>query len=119
MTMPSRTGGQDLVRKQVVQRVRRWCHSCETMYAPGSKVCASCSHVRCKRCPRDPHKPDKYPDGYPGDAEPPKIKPERTYRRVRQRVHYICHVCTTGYNEGANVCAKCGQAKGAETIRIP
>ncbi|OOQ83194.1 hypothetical protein PEBR_36273 [Penicillium brasilianum] len=119
LVMPSRTGGQDLVRKQVVQRVRRRCHSCETVFAPGSKVCSSCSHVRCKKCPRDPHKPDKYPDGYPGDVEPPRLKPERTYRRPRQRVHYICHVCRADYNEGANVCGKCGQSKCAETIRIP
>ncbi|KAF3384728.1 hypothetical protein F1880_002713 [Penicillium rolfsii] len=119
LAMPSRTGGQDLVRKQVVQRVRRRCHLCETMFTPGTKECSSCSHVRCKRCPRDPPKPAKYPDGFPGDAEPPRPRPERTYRKPRQRVHYICHVCNAGYNEGAASCGKCGQAKCAETIRIP
>ncbi len=119
LTMPSRTGGQDLVRKVVVQRVRRYCHSCETMFKPGLKECASCCHVRCKRCPRDPSKTEKYPDGYPGDVEPVKLKPERTFKKPRRRVHYICHVCHVGYNQGANTCAKCGQAKCAETIRIP
>ncbi|KAJ5159901.1 uncharacterized protein N7482_006905 [Penicillium canariense] len=119
LTMPSRTGGEDLVRKQVMQRVRRRCHSCQTAFAPGSKECLSCSHVRCKKCPREPHKPDKYPDGYPGDVEPPKLKPDRTYRKPRRRVHYICHVCKTDYNHGVNTCAKCAQAKCAETIRIP
>ncbi|KAJ5690372.1 hypothetical protein N7462_004764 [Penicillium macrosclerotiorum] len=121
LAMPSRTGGQDFVLKTVRQRTRRTCHSCDTVFAPGSKECQSCKHVRCKRCPRDPPKPDKYPDGFPGDEEPPKLmlKPERTWKQPRRRVHYICHICNTSLNEGANSCAKCGQAKCAETIRIP
>ncbi|KAJ5546196.1 hypothetical protein N7494_003781 [Penicillium frequentans] len=119
LSMPSRSGGQDFVKKTVRQRVRRTCHACETVFAPGSKECASCSHIRCKKCPRQPPKLDKYPDGYPGDAEPPKLKPDRTFKKPRRRVHYICHVCTTQYNDGANNCGKCGQAKCAETIRIP
>ncbi|KAJ5946871.1 hypothetical protein N7454_003710 [Penicillium verhagenii] len=119
LTMPSRSGGQDLVKKPVHRRVRRTCHACETTFVSGSKECASCSHVRCKRCPREPPNLDKYPDGYPGDVEPPTVKPNRTYRKPRRRVHYICHVCTTSYNEGANSCGKCGQAKCQETIRIP
>lgn len=119
LTLPSRTGGQDFIRKPVRQRVRRTCHSCDTMFAPGTKECESCKHTRCKKCPRAPHKPDKYPDGYPGDVEPPKLIPERTFKKPRRRVHYICHVCNTSYNEGANTCSKCGQAKCAQTIRIP
>lgn len=120
LSMASRTGGPDLVRKPVRQRVRRTCHSCETAFASGSKECENCKHVRCKKCPRTPVKPDKYPDGYPGDVGPPKlVKPERTFKKARRRVHYICHVCNTSYNEGAQTCGKCGQAKCAETIRIP
>ncbi|KAJ5106909.1 hypothetical protein N7456_003584 [Penicillium angulare] len=118
LTMPSRSG-KDLVKKNVGQRVRRICHGCDTVFAPGSKECANCNHVRCKRCPREPPKLDKHPDGYPGDVDPPKLKPDRTFRKPRQRVHYICHVCETDYNEGANTCGKCGQAKCSETIRIP
>lgn len=119
LTVPSPTGGQDLIRKPVRQRVRRTCHTCETVFAPGSKECEACKHIRCKKCPRAPHKPDKYPDGYPGDVEPPKLIPDRTFKKPRRRVHYICHVCNTSYNEGANTCSKCGQAKCAQTIRIP
>ena len=120
LKMPSRTGGPDLVHKAVRQRVRRSCHMCGTMYQPGNKQCESCNHIRCKRCPREPPKLDKYPDGYPGDVDPPKLlKPERTFKKARRRVHYICHVCNTGYNDGANTCVKCGQAKCEATIRIP
>jgi hypothetical protein len=122
LKVQSRSGGPDLVRKTVRQRVRRSCHSCGKTFAPNSKECEDCKHVRCKKCPREPPKLDKYPDGYPGDVdppEPPKLKPDRTFRKPRRRVHYICHVCDTSYNEGANTCGKCGQAKCAETIRIP
>ncbi|KAJ5098325.1 hypothetical protein N7532_005326 [Penicillium argentinense] len=117
--IPSRSGGQDLVRKEAKQRVRRICHVCDTTFVKGSKECAECKHTRCKKCPREPPKLDKYPDGYPGDAEPPKLKPERAFKKPQRRVHYICHVCETQYNVGANVCSKCGQAKCAATIRIP
>ncbi|KAJ5194825.1 uncharacterized protein N7498_008263 [Penicillium cinerascens] len=122
LKMQSRSSGQDLICKPVRQRVRRSCHSCGKVFAGGSKECECCKHIRCKKCPREPPKPDKYPDGYPGDVDPPdllKLKPDRTFRKSRRRVHYICHVCDTGYNEGANTCGKCGQAKCAETIRIP
>ncbi|KAJ5086480.1 hypothetical protein NUU61_007787 [Penicillium alfredii] len=119
LVLPSRTGGQDFVRKTVRQRVHRTCHLCETQFPLGIKECEKCQHLRCKRCPRQPPKLDKYPDGYPGDVDPPKLKPDRTFKKPRRRVHYICHVCSTTYHDGASTCSKCGQAKCAETIRIP
>ncbi|KAL4919825.1 hypothetical protein BDW62DRAFT_178532 [Aspergillus aurantiobrunneus] len=119
LTLPSRTGGQDLVRKPVRQRVRRTCHRCNTIFAPHSKECTSCQHVRCKKCPRDPPKLDKYPDGYPGDAEPPIEPPPRTWKRPRQRLRYTCHQCSTIYRSGEKNCSNCGQEKTTETIRDP
>jgi len=50
-----RPGGQPLVRKKPMQRVRRTCHECQTMFVAGAKVCANCNHVRCVDCPRDPY----------------------------------------------------------------
>lgn len=55
LTRPSRTGGQDLVRKKVTQRVRRNCHECGAEFRPANKTCQGCSHVRCVECPRDPY----------------------------------------------------------------
>jgi hypothetical protein len=55
LTIPSRTGGQDLIRKPIRQRVRRTCHRCQTTFAAGATECASCHHTRCKICPRDPY----------------------------------------------------------------
>lgn len=54
LTKPGRCGGQDLVHKKPTQRVRRNCHACNTLFMSGSKECASCKHVRCADCPRDP-----------------------------------------------------------------
>ncbi|CDM30816.1 hypothetical protein DTO013E5_537 [Penicillium roqueforti] len=119
LKMPSPTGGPDFVRRPVRQRVRRNCHLCASLFTPGTKECPSCSHVRCKICPRDPAKLDKYPDGYPGDADPPKPRPERTFKKPRRRVHYQCHVCETWFQGNAKTCLNCGQAKCDETIRIP
>ncbi|KAL3495306.1 hypothetical protein BJX62DRAFT_8483 [Aspergillus germanicus] len=119
LTIPSRTGGQDLIRKPVRQRVRRTCHRCNTVFAAHATECSSCKHIRCKICPRDPPKLHKYPDGYPGDAEPPVEPPARTWKRPRQRVRYTCHICSTVYRSGEKNCSSCGQAKGPETIRDP
>jgi len=54
LTLPSKTGGQDIVMKKPMQRVRRTCHQCESIFIPGDKICSKCSHVRCVDCPRDP-----------------------------------------------------------------
>ncbi|KAK9642526.1 hypothetical protein HCH54_007963 [Aspergillus fumigatus] len=120
LAIPSRTGGQDLVLKPIRQRVRRTCHRCSTIF-PNKDVteCPTCRHVRCKKCPREPSKPHKYPDGYPGDAEPPPEPPARTWKKPRQRVHYTCHICSTPYRSRETTCSNCGQEKGPETIRDP
>lgn len=114
-----RAGGQNLVHRPVRQRVHRFCHLCNSVFTPGSKDCQSCSHVRCKKCPRDPAKLDKYPDGYPGDVDPPKQRPERTFKKTRRRVHYVCHVCETWYQGSSDDCSNCGQTRCAKSIRIP
>lgn len=51
---PSKTGGQDLVHRKPRQRVRRTCHECTTLFAPSSRKCENCNHLRCTDCPRDP-----------------------------------------------------------------
>lgn len=55
LTMPSKKPGcQPLVRKLPKQRIRRNCHECKALFVTKSKTCASCGHVRCTECPRDP-----------------------------------------------------------------
>lgn len=54
LTKPNKSGGQPLVRKRPMQRVRRTCHECSSLFPGGTKVCPSCQHLRCADCPRDP-----------------------------------------------------------------
>jgi hypothetical protein len=55
LTRPNpKPGRQPLVRKKPMQRVRRTCCECSTLFTANSKTCASCSHGRCVDCPRDP-----------------------------------------------------------------
>jgi hypothetical protein len=53
LRMPSK-GGQDLVRRDPVQRVRRFCHQCDTTFKGKATQCEKCQHQRCPRCTRDP-----------------------------------------------------------------
>ncbi|KAK2766834.1 hypothetical protein FQN54_006148 [Arachnomyces sp. PD_36] len=119
LTIPSRTGGQDLVRKPAMQRVRRNCHLCQSLFVGDSKECAICHHIRCKKCPRDPPKFHKYPDGYPGDAEPPIERPQRVWQKPRRRVRWTCHDCSKMFLEGERQCSKCGHDRCKECTRDP
>ncbi|PWY96614.1 hypothetical protein BO94DRAFT_16512 [Aspergillus sclerotioniger CBS 115572] len=137
LTMPSRTGGQDVVHHPRRQRVRRTCHRCSTVFGPDATECTTCQHIRCTICPREPFvipahcvlpgdvtndprsKLDKYPHGYPGDVVAPAEPPARTWKKPRQRIRYTCHKCSTLYRSGERECSNCGQEKGPETIRDP
>ncbi|KAJ5875840.1 uncharacterized protein N7529_001424 [Penicillium soppii] len=116
-TLRSRTGGQDYVRNTARQRIRRTFPLSTTMCVESKE--RESSHVQRKKFPRDPAHLEKDPDDYPGDAEPPRAVPDRTFRKPRRRVRYLCHVCETAFLPHADTCLQCGQSKCAETIRIP
>ena len=121
LTMPGKNG-KDLVRRRPRQIVRRTCHLCETLFVRSEKTCSSCQHIRCKICPRDPAKLHKYPDGYPGDAEPPpELYPpmERQYRKTRMRVKWTCHSCSALFKEHSKTCEKCNHERCDDCTRSP
>ncbi len=38
-----------------VRMIVKWhCHGCDSIFAHGSKTCASCEHERCRECRRVP-----------------------------------------------------------------
>jgi len=119
LTIPSRTGGPDLVRKPVRVRVRRHCHKCDAMFIGMATECNGCGHIRCKKCPRDPAKLSKYPDGYPGDAEPEIELPAREYKKPRVRIRYTCHSCSRLFMQGEKQCTQCQHEKCADCPRQP
>ncbi|RPA86737.1 hypothetical protein BJ508DRAFT_321324 [Ascobolus immersus RN42] len=116
LTIPSRTGGQDLVRRPIRMRVRRTCHHCQTQFPAKVKVCETCKHKRCRKCPRDPHKKNK-PPGYYDHQDPeddcdvfPPGRPRRTYKKPRRRVHWTCTKCNSTFKE-TRICQTCGSSR--------
>ncbi|KAI5847459.1 hypothetical protein BZA05DRAFT_446947 [Tricharina praecox] len=121
ITIPGRRGGQDLVRKEVRQRVHRKCHRCDTDFA-SEKVCGKCKHNRCKKCPRHPSpKGGKdYGKNDPTDSEPDyPAPPRRTYKKPRRRVHWTCNNCQATFIEKTKLCGGCGSNRDDTGVRDP
>jgi len=111
--------GNDLIRRDPIQRVRRNCHVCQTLFKGKATICEGCRHQRCKRCPREPPNLEKYPDGYPGDA--PEMYPlaERVLKQIRHRVRWTCHECQEVFMDGENVCRGCKHERCKLCTREP
>jgi hypothetical protein len=45
-----------LIMKKHIVRVHHICHQCSRTFEKGSRICAGCSHERCRECPRDPRR---------------------------------------------------------------
>lgn len=139
LTMPHRPTGKDLVRRGPVQRVRRTCHKCESLFVGKATQCETCKHLRCPRCPREPYvsttnllpcmrrciltiyrpKTSKYPEGYPGDAEETFPLALRELRRIRTRVRWTCHACQTVFKDHEKICGSCSHERCNECGRQP
>ncbi|KAF2180076.1 hypothetical protein K469DRAFT_593502 [Zopfia rhizophila CBS 207.26] len=127
LTVTTKSGGE-LVYRPVKQRVRRTCHKCEALFIPPSAtVCENCRHIRCTKCPRDPAKLQKWPDGYPGDVEPDsetEVERElervrRTWRKPRTRVRWECEECHSLFLDGSPQCPGCGHERCEKCTRKP
>ncbi|OBT42587.1 hypothetical protein VE00_07109 [Pseudogymnoascus sp. WSF 3629] len=107
ITKPARTSKQELVHKKPVQRVRRNCHCCGTLFYPPTKTCTECGHIRCTDCPRDPPKLNKFPYGYPNDVFGEK------------NAYYTCHECEKVFPLDEAKCINCTHEKCTECARAP
>ena len=54
LTMSHPVTGKELTRRVPLQRVRRTCHKCESLFVGRAKLCETCNHLRCEKCPREP-----------------------------------------------------------------
>lgn len=118
----SSAGGGALL--PVMQRTKRSCHRCEADFPAGtSQLCPGCGHLRCSKCPREisslvwPCGRDES-GGNEGDAEPSR-RPERVYRKPRQRIRWVCDHCSTTFLEGSKVCRECLHKQCDVCTRIP
>ncbi|MCJ1463471.1 hypothetical protein MMC07_002078 [Pseudocyphellaria aurata] len=119
LTMPSRVTGKELTRRGPVQRVRRTCHKCETLFEGKSTQCETCKHLRCPKCPREPPKLDKYPHGYPGDTEETFPLARRELRSIRTHVRWTCHECNTLFQDTETTCGNCSHKRCGDCPREP
>ncbi|KAF2754385.1 hypothetical protein EJ05DRAFT_139751 [Pseudovirgaria hyperparasitica] len=123
LTITSKSGGE-LVYAPTRQRIHRTCHKCHTHFQPvTAAVCHHCQHSRCTKCPREPAKSKKWPEGYPGDApyesseeEMPTIN--RTWKRPRQRIRWTCCCCESLFTTGSRTCT-CSHERCETCTRQP
>lgn len=134
-TMPFR-GDFARVEKKVRVRIRRHCHRCQTSFG-AEKLCNSCGHTRCKKCPRtstssrrdakgkhsittgsivvdDPHKAlfSLDPLTMPYRSNVKELPTPHSHRR-------ICHKCQTAFVGAAPQCGQCGHTHCAQCPRDP
>ena len=136
LTMPSRATGKELTRRGPVQRVRRTCHKCKTLFVGKATQCESCKHMRCPKCPREPFvslarplsgftltrqrpKLDKYPHGYPGDTDETFPLSRRELRSIRTHVRWTCHECKTLFKDTEKICGNCSHERCNYCSREP
>lgn len=127
LTVTTRAGNE-LAYQPSKQLVRRTCHKCEAVFVPSTAtICENCRHIRCTKCPREPAKLQKWPSGYPGDAEADSDsevekqleKFRRTWRKPRQRVRWECEKCQKAFLSGSPQCPGCGHERCDKCVRSP
>ena len=125
------------VEKKIRMRVHRTCHRCQTTFG-SEKVCSTCKHTRCKKCPRFPTKRAKEGKGKGavtgagvatiGDKafnlKTLTITSQATgkqvvYKPVTQRVRRICHKCNTLFDGRDTQCVNCGHGRCEQCPREP
>ncbi|MCJ1472285.1 hypothetical protein MMC13_000932 [Lambiella insularis] len=119
LALPEQPTGNEVVRKTPVHRVRRTCHKCDTLFMGKATECANCRHLRCPKCPREPPKLSKFPNGYPGDVEETFPLAERKLRPIRTRIRWQCHGCNKMFTEHAKTCATCEHERCEQCMRHP
>lgn len=134
-------GDVERVEKKVRMRVHRTCHRCSTNFG-AEKVCVSCHHTRCKKCPRYPTKKPKdsqakgkglatgiaTDDGAKGKSaafNAPLTMPHRvtgkelTRRAPVQRVRRTCHKCDILFVGKNSPCESCNHLRCPKCPREP
>ena len=137
-------GDAGRVERQVRVRVHRQCHRCQTAFGP-EKICNSCTHSKCKSCPRFPMKKTKESQSkalarpslplavhnapYPNVRtrtksltlpDTPMTGNEVVVRRAPvQRVRRTCHKCHVTFIGKATTCRNCQHLRCPKCPREP
>ena len=134
-TVPS-TDGAPRVEKKIRMRVHRKCHRCQTSFG-AERICGSCDHTRCKKCPAFPSKTPKISKGKGKAIEGIAIDndlaqgmgnltmahratgKELARKTPTQRVRRTCHQCGTLFAGKLIQCENCGHKRCSECPRDP
>ncbi|KAL8850389.1 MAG: hypothetical protein Q9221_004710 [Calogaya cf. arnoldii] len=125
------------VEKKIRMRIHRACHHCQTTFG-ADKICSSCQHPRCKKCPRYPTKRAKEakskseaPGGAPAAVAGTALNlksltissratgKQVSYKPATQRVRRKCHQCDTFFEGKALECSNCGHSRCQQCPREP
>jgi len=98
LTRPNKSGGQDLIHRDIRQRVHYKCHKCQTDFS-GAKACSNCNHRLCKLCPREP---------------PRKVKP--VTERPKRPLKWTCSECQTPSNTSKK-CTSCQHTRCVDCVK--
>jgi hypothetical protein len=116
-TSPSRSSSKSKTMSDrptaVPQLLQHTCHKCKTVFEQRGRLCSSCGHLKCTRCPGNLSDTNY---SRSGDSQ---LRSERVYRPPRQRVRWICDHCQSTFSEGCRVCAECLHKRCDACSRIP
>ena len=112
------------VEKKVRMRVHRTCHRCQTQFGV-DRVCNSCNHTRCKKCPRYPGPKKESMKGKGamvggvGSTTATQGEGGNVKRPDSQRAPRICHKCRTTFGGKSSECQNCKHVRCPQCPRDP
>ncbi|KAB8342822.1 hypothetical protein FH972_022420 [Carpinus fangiana] len=111
----------DTSQIHITRRIQRLCHKCDNHFVLAERRCVNCGHILCSRCAREPRadsvKDKEQPADGPVNATT-RVR-ERTHKKPRMRIRYICDQCSTPFDEKNSVCSKCGHERCEACPRSP
>lgn len=113
-------------RIRTIVLVERLCHKCGSLFVRAERTCLGCGHRLCDQCPRDPLPRRKLAtestsgtqDKDSQSNSPPPVY-ERTYKKPRVRIRYMCDKCNRPFEEKRKTCTSCGHERCDACLRSP
>jgi hypothetical protein len=112
------------VEKPIRMRIHRTCHLCDATFVNSDHNCPSCSHLRCKKCPRFPKKEKDNSTKKPeilkavDDTNQYNYTGAGRYKVPKQRIRRSCHQCAADLGRD-KTCVQCGHVRCTRCPRDP
>lgn len=129
INMPRVTRSESDPQPTLMRRVPRICHKCQTTFhAVDAQICTGCGHLRCVKCSREHSIPANLRQIALGETLPERPlslpishleRPDRVFRKPRQRVRWICDQCEAVFSPDSKICSTCLHKRCTSCIRLP